>query len=181
MIEFVRRLKMPFKTYSQWLFDGDRRSPFPKATDTLDILKYNSPITVTYAISMFMKHGKLNWFLNKYFNNMNLRYIDKQELFEFMKKCIFDFRVTRRDIVYFPFKRHEKLFKALREKHPELKNNDITLLCKIIEKSKDRDVIYQTLDLEKPKKRKVVKKGKIKQEKISYKELMDRHFSTIKL
>jgi len=47
---------MPFRTYNNWLFDGQRNSPIPK-TDKLDILKYNSPITHTFVISMFLRNG----------------------------------------------------------------------------------------------------------------------------
>ena len=43
---------------------------------------------------------------------------------------------------------------------PELKNCDVSLLCDIIEKSEDRDIIYSTLGLEKPPKKEKLKIGK---------------------
>jgi hypothetical protein len=50
---------MPFKTYLNWLFDGREDTPIPEpVTDkdgkviVPDIMKYNSPITHTYAISL---------------------------------------------------------------------------------------------------------------------------------
>lgn len=171
---------MPFKTFHNWLFDGSRTSPIPKATDKIDILKYNSPITHTYVISMFPKQGQLNHYLNEYFNNMNLRYLEKEELFKFIKKCVLDFRIKRRDVTYFPYKRQTKLFQKLREKVPEFKNNDIALLCNVVDNSEDRDTIYESLKLEKPKKIKLRKKGKQKG-KISLKKFLDQSFSTLQM
>ena len=107
---------MPFKTFHNWLFDGSRSSPIPKATEKIDILKYNSPITHTYLISMFPKSGPLNHYLNTYLNNINTRYLEKEDLFNFIKKCVLDFRIKRRDVSYFPYKRQTKLFQKLREK-----------------------------------------------------------------
>lgn len=169
---------MPFKTFHNWLFDGSRNSPFPKATDKIDILKYNSPITHTYVISMFPKNGPLNHYLNSYFNNMNVRYLEKEELFKFIKKCVLDFRVKRRDVTYFPYKRQTKLFNALREKVPQLKNHEISLLCKRIDKAKDKDLIYESLNIEKIKKKKLTKRERDKG-KISLKNFLDKNFSIL--
>jgi len=170
---------MPFKTYSNWIFDGDRKSDIPRP-EGIDILKYNSPITSIFAVSMFMKNLRVNWYLNKIFNNMNLRYLSKEEVFMFMKKLVFDFKLTRRDITYSAFRKQNKLFNILRSQIPELKNGDIKLLCDIIEKSNDRDNIYQTLGLEVSHK-KVLSKKEMKKEKMSVEEFLERHFSTIKV
>ena len=83
---------MPFKTFNTWLFDGNQSSPIPK-----DILKYNSPISHTYVISLFLKNGTLNNYLDKYFNDLNLRYLTKEELFRFIKKCVLDFKIKTID------------------------------------------------------------------------------------
>jgi len=169
---------MPFKTFHGWLFDGSKTSPLPKATEKVDILKYNSPITHTYVISMFPKHGALNYYLNTYFNNINVRYLEKEELFKFIKKCVLDFRVKRSDVTYFPYKRTTKLFNKLREKFPEFKNNEINDICKMIDSSKDKTKIYESLNLEKPKKMKLGKK-KTQKGKISLKQFLDRNFSIL--
>ena len=173
---------MPYRTFNSWLFDGSRDSKFPEpkyADDGKeiipDLLKYNSPITHTYVISMFLKNGPLNFYLDKYFNNINLRYLEKKELFLFVKKCVLDFRVGRRDTTFIPFTRKTKLFGILRNKFPELKNCDVSLLCDLIEESDNREVIYSTLGLEKPKKVKTRKEPKSK--KITLKEFLAKHFS----
>ena len=171
---------MPFKTFHNWLFDGSRSSPIPKATEKIDILKYNSPITHTYLISMFPKNGPLNHYLNTYLNNINTRYLEKEDLFNFIKKCVLDFRVKRRDVTYFPYKRQTKLFQKLREKIPEFKNNEINILCKMIDKSENKNSIYESLNIEKPKKKKLRKKPKQKG-KISLKAFLDRNFSILNI
>lgn len=173
---------MPFKTYNKWLFDGSRNTPLPKATEKVDILKYNSPITNTFALQMFMRHGPLNHYLDEYFNNIGLRYLSREELFLFLKKCVLDFRVLKRDTVFYPYRQKNKLFDVIRGKFPELKNDDVSLFCDIIEKSDDRDTIYETLGLGKPPKKQKVKIGKKeinKDKKIPLKDFMEKHFSVI--
>jgi hypothetical protein len=169
---------MPFKTFHAWLFDGSRNTPLPKATEKVDILKYNSPITHTYVLSMFPKHGPLNHYLNTYMNNINLRYLDKAELFLFIKKCVLDFRVKRTDVTYFPYKRQTKLFTTLREKLPEFKNFEIKMICDKIDNDENRDQIYETLGIDKPKKKKL-KKKKRQTGKISLKKFLDMNFSIL--
>lgn len=175
---------MPWKTFYNWLFDGSRNTPIPSPKFdpegkvlVPDILKYNSPISHTYVISRFTKHGPLNYYLNKYFNNMNLRYLDKEELFYFIKKCVLDFKVTKNDMRYVAYKPKEKLFDKLRERFPHYKNSDITLMAEIIESSEERDAIYQAFGIEVPKKQKVKKQTKLKSKKISLKEFLEENFS----
>jgi len=179
---------MPFKTFTSWLFDGNRNSPIPKPSFTKegkisvpDILKYNSPITHTFALQLFMRSGPLNYYLDKYFNDINVRYLSREELFLFLKKCVMDFKVTKRDTVFYPYKAKNKLYDILKKKLPELKGYDISLLCDIIEKSPEKKSIYNALNLEIPKKKKMKmgeKKNKEKK-KISLKEFLEEHFSII--
>lgn len=172
---------MPFRTFNSWLFDGQKYSPIPKPKNGVNLLKYNSPITHTFLVSMFLRHGPLNSYLNKYFNDMNLRYLTKEELFKFIKKCVIDFKVKKRDIVYYPRRAKQILYDILRERIPTFKNDDVLLLCEIIEKSENRDAIFESLGLDKPKKGKVKKPKKIKSKKISLKNLLDEHFSIIEI
>ena len=171
---------MPYRTFNNWLFDGDRTSQIPKPKNGIDILKYNSPITHTHVISLFLNNGSLNHYLDTYFNNINLRYLTREELFKFIKKCVMDFKIRKRDLVFYPRRRRFQLYEKLREKIQTVKNDDLFLLCDIIEKSKNKDAIYSTLGLEKPKKQKIKKNKKIKKEKISLEGLME-HFSTIEI
>jgi hypothetical protein len=171
---------MPFKTFNNWLFDNNKTSPIPPPKDGVDILKYNSPITNTFVLSLFMRNGSLNHYLDEYFNNMGLRYLSREELFKFIKKCVLDFRVRRRDTVFYKFRRQDKLYSILRDKFPQFKNNDITLLCELIEKSDEKEAIYSSLGLETPKKKKL-KTGKkeVKKGKVSLKVFLAEHFSIL--
>jgi len=73
------------------------------------------------------------------------------------------------------------LYERLREKFPLYKNDDINLLCDIVENSPKREAIYNSLGLEKPQKRKITRTKKEKQtKKISVKNLLGDHFSIMK-
>ena len=167
---------MPYKTFNTWLFDGSRHSPFPKRTEKVDLLKYNSPITPTFVLQMFLRNGKLNDYLDKYFNNLGVRYLDKEEFFKFVKKCVIDFRINKREVVFYPRKARNILYDILREKLPHFKNNDVELLTEMIEKSDEKDAVYNTLGIEVPKKRKI-RTGKKISKKLSLKKLLEEHFS----
>lgn len=176
---------MPFKTFNNWLFDGSRNTPLPEAKFTDDgkvlvpnILKYNSPITHTFVLQLFMKHGLMNDYLNRHFNNINLRYLDKKEFLLFIKKCVLDLKVKKWDTVFYKYGKSDKLFNELRYRLPYLKNDDIELVCELVNKSDDKESIYHTLGLEIPKKKKItlIKKKK-KKDKIPWKELLEEQFS----
>jgi len=167
----------PYQVFSNWLFDGMPNSPLPRRTEDVDILKYNSPITNTYVVSLFLRNGKLNNYLNTYFNDINLRYLDKEDLFRFIKKCIQDFRIKKRDLMFYKRTPKVVLYEILRDRMPILKNDDIYLLCDIIEKSENRDSIFESLGLEKPKKIKVKSEKKSSKKNISLDELLSEHFS----
>jgi hypothetical protein len=92
---------------------------------------------------------------------------------------VLDFRVKRRDVTFVPWTRKSKLFGILRNKFPELKNCDVSLLVDLVDESKDKDTIYNTLGLEKPKKMKL--KAKRKKKKISLKEFMANHISIMEM
>ena len=171
---------MPFRTFNSWLFDRNKNSPIPPPRGKVDILKYNSPITHTFALSMFLRHGPLNHYLDQYFNNINLRYIPKDELFKFIKKCVIDFKVKRTQTVFYKWKRQDKLYNILREKFPQFKNDDITLLCELIEKAEDKESIFHSLGMEMPKKKKLrTGKKKRKKGKVSVKNFLAGNFSII--
>jgi len=164
---------MPFKTFLNWIYDGyvDSEIPNPEL-----LLKYNSPITNTYMISLFVKIGKINHYLDKYMNNINLRYIKKEELMIYIKKLIIDNKIKRFQLHYFIYRRYHKLFDILKEKFSYLKNNEIQMLCDQINNSDEKETIYQSLGIMKPK---IEKVKKIKKEKISLKEFIRDNFSII--
>lgn len=147
---------MPFKTFINWLFDGNSNTPVPD-----ELVKPSSPISQLYCISLFMKCGKLNWYLNKYFNNYNVFQIPKEEFFKFIKKCIRDYKISRKDIWYFSKKqKQDKLFDILSSRNPDLKKHEILLLCDIINNSKEKDEVLQGLGIKADSKKEKTKKKK---------------------
>lgn len=169
---------MPFKTYNNWLFDGKRNTSVPS-----ELLKSNCPVSQIYALRMFILNGELNNFLNTYMNNVGLWYIEKEELFKFFKQCVLDFKVKKNSIPFIRSKKNkDKLFNILREKIVVLKDSDIVFLCDIIEKSDDKEKIYSSLGIDKPKKTKVKpKKKKKKEEKNSLDDFISENFRTVRV
>jgi len=170
-----------YKTFFSWIFNNDIKSSIPRGENIPDILKYNSPITSTYVISLFLNNGPLNYYLDSYFNNINLRYIDKEELLFFIKKCVIDFKVQRKNIPFVQYKKNTKLFDSLRAKIPIIKNYDVSLLCDLVEKSPDVGRIYSSLGIDKPKKKKLTSVKQKNEGKISLQDLLSRNFSVIKI
>jgi len=169
-----------YTDFSNWLFDGDLKSKIP---DPEIMLKYNSPINSQYMISMFLNQGKLNHYLNEYFNNVGLYYLDREELMKFMKKCVIDFKIQRKNLPFIPRTKNSKLFDSLRKKIPIMKKHDISLLCDIVDKMEDKEKIYYSLGLEKPetiKKQKGLKK-KTKKEKETVDEFLKNNFKTMEI
>ena len=172
-----------YQVFNNWLFDGRIYSPIPKPkidenkkVIIPDILKYNSPITHTYLISLFLKNGYLNSYLNKYFNNITVRYLSREDILRFIKKCVIDFKIKKRDLAFYKFHKRKILYDRLRDKMPILKNDDILLLCDIVENSKNKKSIYDSLNLELPKKLKVKKTKKLKSKKINLQKFLKDYF-----
>jgi len=73
------------------------------------------------------------------------------------------------------------LYEKLRDRVPLLKNDDIYLLCDLVEKSDNKDAIYDSLGMDMSKKTKLKKAKKLTSKKITLKKFLSDHFSTIKL
>lgn len=178
---------MPWKTFTNWLFDGKYHTEPPE-----EVSKKSSPISNLYCMSLFMNCGSLNHYLNRYLNNYGVFYIPKDEMMKFIKKCVRDFKVSRKNVWYYSKKqKKEKLFEVLSERYPLLKEYEIYQLCDIINKSKDKNEILQGLGLKTDvKKQKVSKKDKKnkenKKEKQEYSDLnienfLTKNFTTVEL
>lgn len=162
---------MPYKTFNSWLFDGNLKSNIPNPEV---LLKYNSPINQQYLLNLFILNRKLCIYLNEYFNNNGVWYLEKEDLFKFIKKCVHDFKIQRNSFPFFSRRNiKHKLFDSLRKKCPELKSYDISLLCNIIDNHEDKDMIYRSFGFEKIEKLKVKKEKIQKNKKMSVEELLN--------
>lgn len=166
---------MPFKTFTNWLFDGKYNNDPPE-----ELTKNSSPISNLYCMSLFMNCGSLNHYLNRYLNNYGIFYVPKDEMMKFIKRCIRDFKVSRKHIWYYSKKqKKDDLFSTLSERYPLLKEYEIYHLCEIVNKSKDKDRILQGLGLKSDvKKQKVKKKDKNKNNKKDQKQYNDLNIET---
>jgi hypothetical protein len=178
---------MPFKTYYTWLFDGNKNSPIPSPRTSddgkvivPDILKYNSPITNSYVISVFLKNLSLNKYLDKYFNNINVHSIPREELLYFIKKCVLEFRVGRYDTIYYRRKYNDKLYGIIEKRYPYIKSFEVEFICDMINKSDKKSSIYKSMGLEAPKKQKIRTK-KIVAPKKSLKDFLAENFSIMEI
>jgi len=173
---------MPFKTFNNWIFDGRKDSdiPTPSGDKAIDITKYNSPITHTFVISLFLRNGNINKYLNKYLNNVGIRYISKQELFHFIKKVVQECNVKKYDLMYYERPEKNQLFDKLRDKLSVLKDDDISLLVEQITSSPSSTAIYESLGLQAPKRKKFRKqKGEVGS--VSLEEFLRKNFEVVKL
>jgi len=162
---------MPWNAMNKWMFDGQKYSPVPDI-----LLKPKCPVTNYSLLLMFMRHGELTNYLNKYMNNVYMFSIPLEEMLIFIKKCVFEYRLNRSFMYYSKRMMADKLFDILRDKYPTYKNTDLLLLRDMINESPDRVDIYHALGLETPKIKKT-KKKKIK--KMSYKVYLDKYFNSI--
>jgi len=171
----------PYKVFWNWVFDGRVNSPIPSGKDVPDLLKYNSPIHHTFLLKSFITNGKLNAYMNQWLNNIGFRYIEREDLFFFVKQCVKDFRVKRKEIHYSPYNPTDILFDKIRRKFPALKPYEITLFCKILEKSKDKDAVYSAFGVDKPKKeRKKIEKRKRKKH-VTLKTFLRENFKMVQV
>ncbi len=164
---------MPYKIFNNWLFDGNINTPLPE-----ELLKTTSPINHLYVIGLFQNYLKLNHYLNKNVNNINLWYMPKDELFLFLKDLAMKFNVYQGRTFFRAWPKRSKLKDILSKKFPELKKYEIDLLSINIGKSEDRDAIYASLGLSKEKKKKLRKKA---EKKLSLKKYLSENFSWVKV
>jgi len=171
----------PYKIFWDWVYDRKPDSKIPSPSDEIpDILKYNSPITHTFLLKSFINNAVFNKYLNDNMNNMGIRYIEKDDLFKFFKQAVADFKVKRSSIYYTQYARRNMLYEKTRKKFPLLKNEDISFLCDVIDRSKNKDAIYSAFDIKKAKKEKLSTKKKAAK-KISSKNFLATHFNMMEV
>ena len=163
---------MPWKSMKSWMFDRDPYSEIPDI-----VLKYR-PISNTAILKMFMNHGPLNYYINKYLNNFGLYYLSKEDVLKFIKSNIIGLGINYRSIFYYRRDKETELYKKLKDQCINLKGPDILFLSNYIDESVDADIYYETLGITVPKKRKLKRKKKSKI-KISLDEYITNNFQIV--
>lgn len=164
-----------FYDFFNWLYDKNLKSELPNKDE---LLKYNSPITPVFLMKVFINSPKIVMFFDQYINNMNAWYVDKEEFYRFFKKCIIDFKIKKDSQLFYQQTRKNELFEKLRSKVSILKNDDLMLLCDVVERDKNKDSIYSALGITKAHKTSSRKKNG---DKIPLQEFIDTHFSIIQI
>lgn len=149
-----------FLSFRKWLHDGKDCSEVPEEF-------LSSPITHTYALSLFLLSRKLTIYLNEVFNNSNLWGIPKEDLFRFLKKCVQEFKLAPRDLKY--FKRAEiSNFYNILEKIPFLKMGDLDILLSSFKgEGKSEDEILQIFGIKEEIKKEKIKRSFMKKYPLS--------------
>jgi hypothetical protein len=164
----------PFAIYYKWLW-GNKDEEIPQ-----ELLSSSSPVSNKYIIGSFLMAGKMNYYLNKYFNNFGLWKLDRRELLLFIKKMVKDMKVQKSSIVYVSVKKESDMIETLNVKFPQLKSYEIEILEEKIKESEDKEAVYAALGLEKterPKKEKTKKKRSAKiEESLTPQEFIERNF-----
>jgi hypothetical protein len=142
---------------NRWLYNGSKDSPMPKE---LIMDKVIGPQYILY----YFKDSMYNLYMNKHFNNYDIFQMDRIDILLFLKKCIILTGYRPRYVAKTKSKR-SKIADILKRKMPYYKWHDIELLVSLIDKREDKDQIYETLGLYKPRKRKATKGKVIKKTK----------------
>lgn len=139
-----------YKLLNNWLSDRRTDTEIPK--EVLASYQINPSIILYYFMG-----SKYSIFISNTYNNWNLYSLNKKDILYTIKDIIQKTSYCPNYNKKFRDNKTE-LFKKLWDKYPYLKPNDINLLCTIVDKHEDKDIIYEMLGLTKLKKQKYTKK-----------------------
>jgi hypothetical protein len=142
----------PYTLLNRWLYDGSNK------TEMDESLREDKSIGPQYLLYYF-KDSVYNLTINRIFNNYNIYKLDRLEILKFLKQCVLK---TGYKPTFLPrYNDNEsKISKLLKQRFPYYKKDDINLLVDYIDKSDQKDSIYETLGLYNPRKIKTKKKDK---------------------
>jgi len=139
----------PYRILSNWLNDGSRLTQFPQ--ELID----DKSIGQNFLL-YFFQQSPYGLVISKLFNNFGLYLLDRIEVFKFIKDSVL-LSGYRQKYIERGKKRSEKFEKLLKLKFPFLKNYELSLLVGFIDKSDEKESIYQMFGIYDVKKKKVTK------------------------
>jgi hypothetical protein len=139
----------PYKILTDWLKDGSRMTQFPQE------LVDDKSIGQNFLL-YFFQQSPYGLVISKLFNNFGLYVLDRIEVFKFIKESIM-LSGYRQQYIERGEKRSEKFEKLLKLRFPYLKNYELPLLVEIIDKSDEKESIYQMFGIYDSKKKKTTK------------------------
>jgi len=145
----VKPTVSPWTLLNRWYHDGSSQTPIPQ-----EVLA--AKIVGGQTILYYFMNSEFSPFINQVFNNWDTFQLPQEDILQFIKTSI---QLSGYSDKFFKRFKEERsqLHAKLRSKYPLLKNDDLNLLCDIIDKRDDKDVIYETLGLKKPTKTKISK------------------------
>jgi len=139
----------PYTLLNRWLYDGSRSTQVPE-----DVLKDKS-VSQLYLL-YFFQASPFILYISKHFNNYGLFQMDREDVFKFIKECVL-LTGYRPPFVQRLKPPKSKFVDCLRLKYPFLKDEELWMLVDIIDKSDEKDNIYEMFGLYTPKKKKLTK------------------------
>jgi len=139
----------PYRILSNWLNDGSRLTQFPQ--ELID----DKSIGQNFLL-YFFQQSPYGLVISKLFNNFGLYLLDRVEVFKFIKDSVL-LSGYRQKYIERGEKRSEKFEKLLKLKFHFLKNYELSLLVGFIDKSDEKESIYQMFGIYDVKKKKVTK------------------------
>jgi len=142
-----------FSQFTNWLYDYNLDSEIPEKDSVLK----SHPISISFILNQFLLDPRLCLFFNKYLNNVHINSLPKEDLLKFIKQYIIKSKSKKKFINFFGHKMTPLQVK-LTEKYPLLNLTEIHILSKYIENSPNKDIIYHSLGITEPKKKKLTKR-----------------------
>ena len=139
----------PYQILNRWLYDGSKHTVLPQ--ELID----DKAIPPTLILYHFQA-SKYICYLSNLFNNFDIYQMNKVDMFKFLKRCITDTGYKPPFIQKIKTEKN-KIYKVLKLKFPYLKSYDVNLLIDQIDKSEEKDAVYETLGFYTPKKKKATK------------------------
>jgi hypothetical protein len=139
----------PYKILTNWLYDGSKLTQFPQ--ELID----DKSIGQNFLL-YFFQQSSYGLIISKIFNNFGLYILDRIEVFKFIKEAV-SISGYKQQYIERGIKHSEKFEKLLKLKFPYLKNYELPLLVDIIDKSEEKESIYQMFGIYDIKKKKSTK------------------------
>ena len=149
MSEEKEKKVSPYTILNKWLYDGSATSKLPE-----DLVKDKS-ISNMYLLYHF-RCSPLNVIISELFNNWGLFSLDRIEVLYFLKECVYLSGYKPPYVNKVPSKKN-KLHECLKERYPFLKSYEVFDLVELIDKSDEKDAVYETFGIYNPARKKTTK------------------------
>lgn len=143
----------PYKLFQDWLFNVMPDPPFPE-----ECLK---GINKRAVLASLGKLDGVTIYMDEHFNNFDLMNLDDIEFYKFVRVHIIKkFKVGKWDLSFFKSEKKNKNLKELQKSFPYLKQPEIEVFMELVKDDEDCDMLYESLGMTKPKKKKLTKVAK---------------------